>query len=130
MGSALAWAGGNTFLAAPDRGPNATAYNSAVDDTTSYVARYQTVTMNLVANASGSSLPFTLTPTLAATTLLSSPTALNYGTGAGLGTKSDGTPLGSRGAVDQHGDGELLHGAVGQLRCGDVAEPEQCAAGS
>src|SRR3954470_17810995 len=32
IGSALAWAGNNTFLAAPDRGPNATAYNSAVDD--------------------------------------------------------------------------------------------------
>ncbi|MGI9027111.1 MAG: hypothetical protein ACR2GP_16345 [Burkholderiaceae bacterium] len=40
IGSALAWAGGNTFLAAPDRGPNATAYNSAVDDTVSYIARF------------------------------------------------------------------------------------------
>jgi hypothetical protein len=47
IGSALAWAGYNTFLAAVDRGPNATAYNSAVDDTTSYIARYQTVTMSL-----------------------------------------------------------------------------------
>jgi hypothetical protein len=32
---------------------------------------------------------------LTATTLLSSATALNYGTGAGLGNKFDGTPLGS-----------------------------------
>ncbi len=47
IGSALAWAGGNTFLAAPDRGPNAVSYNSAVDDTTSYIGRFQTITMNL-----------------------------------------------------------------------------------
>ena len=39
MGSALAWAGYNTFLAAPDRGPNATPYNSAVDDTVSFTSR-------------------------------------------------------------------------------------------
>ena len=32
LGSSLAWAGGNTFVAAPDRGPNATPYNSLVDD--------------------------------------------------------------------------------------------------
>ena len=42
IGSGLAWAGGNTFLATPDRGPNATPYNSAVDDTVSYIARFQT----------------------------------------------------------------------------------------
>ena len=95
MGSALAWAGGYTFLAAPDRGPNATAYNTAVDNTASYIARFQTVTMVLTPSGGGA-LPFNLTPTLAATTLLSSPTALNYGTGAGLGNKIDGTtPIGS-----------------------------------
>ena len=94
MGSGLAWAGYNTFLAAPDRGPNATAYNSAVDDTSSYISRFQTVSMTLTPSASG--LPYTLTPTLTATTLLSSPSALNYGTGAGLGNKIDGvTPIGS-----------------------------------
>ncbi|MGI4953592.1 MAG: esterase-like activity of phytase family protein [Janthinobacterium lividum] len=96
MGSGLAWAGGNTFLAAPDRGPNATSYNAAVDDTTSYIARFQTVSMALTANPVGSSLGYSLTPTLTATTLLSSPTALTYGSGAGLGTKIDGTtPIGS-----------------------------------
>ncbi len=95
MGSALAWAGGNTFLAAPDRGPNATAYNSAVDDTSSYIARFQTVSMRLTASRSGTGTPFILTPTLVATTLLSSPTPLNYGSSAGLGNKRDGTPLGS-----------------------------------
>lgn len=94
IGSGLTWAGGNTFIATPDRGPNATAYNSLVDDTTSYIARFQTVTLDLTQTTSGS-LPFTLTPTLTATTLLSSATPLFYGTGAGLGNKADGTPLGS-----------------------------------
>ena len=95
MGSGLAWAGGNTFLAAPDRGPNATAYNSAIDDTSSYIARYQTIQMTL-APSGGAGLPFTLTPNLTATTLLSSPTPLTYGSGAGLGNKIDGTtPIGS-----------------------------------
>jgi hypothetical protein len=94
-GSGLAWAGGNTFLAVPDRGPNATPYNSAVDDTVSYIARFQTVTMNLTPNAPGASLPFTMTPTLAGTTLLWSGSPLAYGSGAGLGTDIHGNPLGS-----------------------------------
>lgn len=93
LGSGLAYAGQNTFIGVPDRGPNATPYNAAVDDTSSYISRMQTISMVLA--PSGSGLPFTLTPTLTRTTLLSSPTALNYGTGAGLGTKIDGTPLGS-----------------------------------
>ncbi|MEO6277956.1 esterase-like activity of phytase family protein [Roseateles sp.] len=79
MGSGFAWAGGNTFLALPDRGPNAVAWNSALDDTTSYIPRFHTLQMDLVANAAGAALPFTLTPTLKSTTLLSSSTALNYG---------------------------------------------------
>ena len=61
LGSGLAWAGGNTFIATPDRGPNATAYNAGVDDTTSYIARYQTLTLNLTATANAG-LPYTLTP--------------------------------------------------------------------
>ena len=91
IGSALAWAGGNTFLAGPDRGPNATSYNAAVDDTTSYIQRFQTVTMTLAPNASRTA--FTLAPTLAATTLLYSATPLNYGAGAGLGTEASGAAL-------------------------------------
>lgn len=87
MGSGLAWAGGSTFLATPDRGPNAVAYNPLVDDTTSYIARFQTVTMGLTANTGGAPLKFNLAPTLSATTLLSSPTALVYGSGA-MGTGS------------------------------------------
>lgn len=83
LGSGLAWAGGNSFLALPDRGPNATAWNAAVADTTSYIPRFQTMTLALSATPSGG-LPFTLTPTLDATTLLYSGTALNYGTAPSL----------------------------------------------
>jgi hypothetical protein len=89
VGSGLAWAGGNTFIATPDRGPNATAYNPLVDDTTSYIARFQTLSLGLMANTSGSGLAFNLKPTLSATTLLSSPTALAYGNGS-MGTGAVG----------------------------------------
>ena len=104
LGSGLAYAGGNTFIAVPDRGPNAVSYNSAVDDTTSYINRFQTLTLALSANNSGSGLPFNLATSLDATTLLSSPTPLTYGTGAGLGNRIDGTPMGS-GAPSQNSAG-------------------------
>ncbi len=84
LGSGFAYAGGNTYIATPDRGPNATPYNSAVDDTSSYITRFQTLSMNLTANANPG-LPFLLTPTLTNTTLLSSPTPLVYGSGASVG---------------------------------------------
>jgi hypothetical protein len=96
IGSGLAYAGGTTFLALPDRGPNANSYNSLVDDTVSYIARFQTLNFSLAPSDPGSALPFTLTPTLRETTLLSSRTPLAYGSGAGLGYQIDGTtPLGS-----------------------------------
>ena len=78
IGSGLAWAGGNSFLALPDRGPNATAWNSAVDNTTSYIGRWQSLSLALSVNPGGA-LPYALTPQLTATTLLYSPSALNYG---------------------------------------------------
>lgn len=80
IGSGLAWAGGTTFLALPDRGPNAVAWNPAVDDTSSYVPRFHTLQLDLqpVADAS-TGLPFTLTPSLLGTTLLYSHPPLNYG---------------------------------------------------
>lgn len=84
IGSGLAYAGSNTFLALPDRGPNATPYNSAVDDTTSYIPRFHTLHLSLSPNPSGT-LPFTLTPFVTGTTLLSSTTQLVYGSGQGLG---------------------------------------------
>jgi hypothetical protein len=97
IGSGLAYAGGTTFLALPDRGPNADPFNPLVDDTVSYIPRFQTLRLNLAPTVDPlSGLPFTLTPMLADTTLLSSPRPLVYGNGEGLGFQIDGvTPLGS-----------------------------------
>lgn len=93
LGSGLAYAGGNIFLALPDRGPNAKAYNAAVDDTTSYIPRFHTLHMSLAPSDAGSVLPFTLTPMLIDTTLLSSKTPLVYGTGASAGLGSGAPAL-------------------------------------
>jgi hypothetical protein len=80
LGSGLTWAGGSTFLALPDRGPNATAWNSSVDDTASYIPRFHTLNLALTSVAdSVNQLPFTLTPSLVSTTLLYSAQALTYG---------------------------------------------------
>ena len=88
LGSGIAYASNNTFLALPDRGPNASTYDPAVDNTVSYINRFHTITMDLEPNTTGSGLPFTLVPTLRSTTLLWSLTPLVYGTGAGLGVGS------------------------------------------
>lgn len=79
VGSGLAYAGGNTFLALPDRGPNAEGYTggAAIDNTTSYIPRLHTLTMDLTASANG--LPFTITPTLQSTTLFYSTAPILYG---------------------------------------------------
>ncbi len=84
LGSGFAYVGGSTFIAVPDRGPNAVSYNALLDDTASYINRFQTLNMALTPNA-GPGLPYILTPALTGTTLLSSPTQLVYGSGAGLG---------------------------------------------
>jgi hypothetical protein len=81
MGSGIAYAGGHIFLAVPDRGPNAVAYNTATDDTTSYINRVQTLFMRLEHSAPGSALPFDLEPILLDTTLLHSARPLHYGAG-------------------------------------------------
>jgi len=78
FGSAITYAGGDTFLALPDRGPNADKWNKAVDDTSSYVPRLLTFDMQLKPAAGG--LPFDLTPKLTGTTLFYSTTPLVYGT--------------------------------------------------
>lgn len=93
FGSAITYAGGNTFLALPDRGPNAVEFDDDIDNTASYINRFHTITMDLQPNKTGTGLPFTLTPTLRATTLLSSLTPLVYGTGKGLGVGSGVPPL-------------------------------------
>ncbi len=93
FGSAIAYASGNTFLAVPDRGPNAVEFDDAIDSTASYVNRFHTIQMKLEPNTSGSGYPFTLTPQLQATTLLWSLTPLVYGTGDGLGVGSGKPPI-------------------------------------
>jgi hypothetical protein len=84
IGSGLAYLGGDWFLALPDRGPNAVPYNSCLDDTVSYINRFQTMHMSLSPSDPGAKLPLTLTPMLTGTTLLSSRTPLVYGAGCGL----------------------------------------------
>jgi hypothetical protein len=79
IGSGLAWAGGNTFLALPDRGPNAVTWNASLDNTTSYIERYETVNLQLNQSFDGTNYSYSLNPTLTGTTLFSSSTALNYG---------------------------------------------------
>src|SRR5262249_1348626 len=91
LGSGLAYAGFNLFLAVPDRGPNAVAYNSSVDDTTPYINRFQTFFLFLTPGAGGSALPFHLTPFLLDTTLLHSLQPLRYGSGTDVGL-GDGAP--------------------------------------
>ena len=90
LGSGLAWEFGDTFLALPDRGPNAVSFDSLVDDTVSYVPRFHTIKMNL--QPGNGALPFTLTPTLEATTLLYNASPLSYGSGSGLGVGA-GAPV-------------------------------------
>ena len=92
LGSGIAWAGGNTFVALPDRGPNAVSFDSAIDDTVSYVDRFHTISMQLDPNTGGSGLPFNLTPHFESATLLWSSTPLVYGSGDGLGVGS-GAPI-------------------------------------
>src|SRR6201997_3550213 len=84
FGSAVTYAADNTFLALPDRGPNAVPFDSNIDDTVSYINRFHTVTMDLSPNTSGSGLPFNLTPTLRFTTLLWNLSPLSYGAGDDL----------------------------------------------
>ncbi|HKA34342.1 MAG TPA: esterase-like activity of phytase family protein, partial [Candidatus Binatia bacterium] len=93
LGSGLAYAGGNTFLAVPDRGPNANPYNPLVDDTTSYINRFHTLSLSLAPSDAGAALPFVLTPMLIDTMLLSEHSPLVYGSGAGLGLDSGAPDL-------------------------------------
>ena len=82
LGSGMSYMTGNKFLAVPDRGPNAVPYNSDIDDTASYIPRFQTIEMKLEPSSDpAATLPFTLTPHLKATTLLRSSFPLVYGDG-------------------------------------------------
>lgn len=93
LGSGITYAGDNTFLAVPDRGPNAVSYNPLIDDTVSFIARFHTISMKLDPSTDASGLPFTLTPQLRDTTLLSSFFPLVYGSGNGLSVGSGVPPV-------------------------------------
>lgn len=99
LGSGLAHAGGDFFVALPDRGPNAVPYDSALDDTVSYINRFQTFELALRRNAAGAALPFSLTPQLLATTLLWTSDPLVYGNGDPEGGVGPGAPALNRGHV-------------------------------
>ena len=96
VGSGIGYAGGTTFLAVPDRGPNAVSYNALVDDTTSYINRFQTFRLQLERAGHDAALPFVLTPELVDTTLLYSRQPLVYGSGADAGLGSGAPALNRR----------------------------------
>jgi hypothetical protein len=96
LGSGITHASGFTFLALPDRGPNAVEFDDAIDNTVSYINRFHTVRMHLAPSTTGTGLPFTLTPELCRTTLLWNLTPLVYGTGDGLGVGSGVPPINNR----------------------------------
>ncbi len=79
--------------AVPDRGPNAMPFDSAIDDTATYINRLHAITMGLVPNQTGTGLPYRLTLRLQATTLLWSHDQFVYGTGSGLGVPSGVPPI-------------------------------------
>ncbi|MBB6182981.1 esterase-like activity of phytase family protein [Oleiagrimonas soli] len=93
LGSALDYAGCDTFLALPDRGPNAVAWNRALDETTAYVNRVQTLRLTLAKAASDGRFPLQVQARLLKTTLLWSRERLRYGSGAGLHAASGVPPL-------------------------------------
>ncbi|HSS16573.1 MAG TPA: esterase-like activity of phytase family protein [Candidatus Dormibacteraeota bacterium] len=93
LGSGLTYASANTFLALPDRGPNAIPFDSAIDDTASYINRFHTIKMELNSSPNPAGLPFTLVPRMMSTTLLWSGTDLVYGSGTNLGVPSGVPPV-------------------------------------
>ena len=119
LGSAIAYDVGKKFLLLPDRGPNAVAFDSLIDDTVSYIDRFHTVEMDLDANPGGP-LPFTLTARLQTTTLLWSSSPLVYGTGVGLGVGPGAPPINSANQF-------FFTGRFGQLRSGrELRQSKQC----
>src|ERR1051325_3618065 len=48
FGSSITYAGGDTFLMVPDRGPNALEWASSIDNTVSYIERFHTFNLRLL----------------------------------------------------------------------------------
>ena len=92
LGSAIDYAGCNVFLALPDRGPNAVAWKPALDNTTSYFNRVQTLRMTLQPASAGARFPMHVDAHLVKTTLLWSATPLAYGSGKDVDAKP-GEPM-------------------------------------
>jgi hypothetical protein len=116
FGSSIAYAGADTFLMLPDRGPNAVEFAASIDSTVTYINRFHTFNLRLLPAAASdngvqdsnttpnavpgitppfdvSGLPFILTPMLRSTTLFWSPTPLAYGK-AGAFTDDNGKSIG------------------------------------
>lgn len=93
LGSGIGYAGCHTFVAVPDRGPNAIPFNPAIDDTASYINRFQTLRLRLKEAGKGAALPYTLTPKLLDTTLLHTSDRLVYGNGAAAGVPNGAPAL-------------------------------------
>ena len=117
FGSGLAWAGGNTFYALSDRGPNKVAYSggAAVDNTTSFANRYQQFTLTFTPvgspDGSGHYAAYTVGATSAGTTLLknmagTSFTGISTEFASGLRLDSEGIRVAPDGTVwtsDEYG---------------------------
>ena len=98
FGSGIAYSGfGNRYVATPDRGPNATNYNPAVDNTTSYIERFQTIDVEVKAIGGGA---YSVTPKLVATTLLSNEQGRFF---TGLSTGFDATNSSNSQRLDPEG---------------------------
>ena len=89
LGSALAYVGGDTFLALPDRGPKTWSRTRPASTTRPRTSRaFTRCRCRCPKSREGDALPLTLTPTLEQTTLLFDRDPLVYGTGEGFGVKS------------------------------------------
>jgi len=81
FGSGLTWAGGNSFYALCDRGPNKVVYNASVDNTTSFPNRFQHFSITLAPQGTltnGVYASYAVTATATGTSLLKTPKGQQY----------------------------------------------------
>jgi hypothetical protein len=93
LSSGLAYAGGNTFLCLPDRGPNTTTYLPEADSTTTYIPRVHSIQIDTNPNlaydpGTPGSLPLVMNLHATSTTLLRQNKSLAYDLAYGV----DGIP--------------------------------------
>lgn len=113
MGSSLTYAGRNQFLALPDRGPNATAWDPALDNTTSYISRFHEIKLIPKPAKAGAPWPLDIKASLTETHLLYCEHPLNYGPMVPAINKAGKNGKGARyyfsGRSDNFGDGGSLN---------------------